>query len=266
MLASRSNIKLKEQRKMASEITPLEGRWVNFFSTYWRQVIYGALAIVLLALSAYLFFFNNAHREQNYLKAEIDFQRYLLADSNDNAQFEQLQESFRQSPQLLQKYQGAFAQELTKQGKWDEALTYATAAIERSANIQPLLFEEFSQASLLIGQKEYRQALEISKNLNQILSTLPYEHHYQSGYNLLGAYSLLRIAILQQEIGSPFEELQAWLEYKNFTAKKNLFTNEDNTTSDNLSLLQNNFRAGDVSLNDYIVHRETILKNMLDSR
>lgn len=257
MVASRSIAESKE-KKLASTIS-LEA---SFFSCHWRKIIYGIATILVLVLGICLFFFNTGHSEQNYLKAEMDFQQYLLSGSSDHAHFEHLQGILRQSPLLLQKYQALLAQELTKRGEWDQAQPYVTATIEGAVQIQPLLFEEYSQASLLIGQKKYKQALDISKNLNQILSTGFYEQNH-SEYTLLGAYNLLRIASLEQEVGTPAQELQAWIDYKNFITKNKQYLRENSNSSDIFSPLQNNFLEGNVSLNDYITHREAILKTYL---
>jgi len=235
MFASRKTVEIQ-----GHPLNPL----AYFFSTYLRRIAYATIGLLLVISAAFIFFYSSLTKEGHYLKAETAFQEFLAAESVDPHQINEIKEMLDQNSSLKQKYQARFAQQLTMHEKWDDGIREADETMIKSASSQAWPFVEYSQASLLIAQKKYQEALSMSRNLDQTLSTEP-EHL------IIKAYNLLRIGMLLQEIGKTGEEAIAWSNFQSYLQHKQI---------EELASIQNNFRVGEVTLADYIKHRETLLK------
>jgi hypothetical protein len=236
MFASRKTVEIQDHT-----LNPL----AYFFSTYLRRIAYATIGLLLVISAVFIFFYSSRTEEGHYLKVETAFQEFLAADTVDPHQINEIKEILGQSTYLKQKYQARFAQQLTMQEKWDDGLREADETIIKSTASQAWPFVEYSQASLLIAQKKYQEALSMSQNLDQTLSAEP-EHM------IIKAYNLLRIGMLFQAVGKTGEEAIAWSNFQSYLLQHKQI--------EKLASIQNNFRVGEITLADYIKHREALLK------
>lgn len=222
------------------------------------------IALGLLLIASLLFFVyrtsanKNYQAEADYFNAENDYQ--IFSGQNERPAtpaareeaLHDLQTILARRPELKTKYDALIAQSLLIQGKADESQKFMAEVFKRTAQDQLPLYTSFAKISLLIGQADYTAALEQSKALDQQMNS------ETSTYgDALRAYNLLRIAMLEQQLNHPKEELEAW---KNFKAYALDNGNETNNTRQTASfMLQNIFAEGNATLINYIEARETKL-------
>lgn len=173
-----------------------------------------------------------------------------------------LEKILKRHPELHVKYDGAIAQKLLRSSESGLAQSYANAAIKRMGSFSPY-YTDFSQASILISQGKLKEALAAAKQLKVQMEndTAFWQKRSQivSHGSILYAYNLVRIAALEKAAGSPMGELTAWRELKK-NAGWDL--NMESTKASNAEaylLVQQNFQLKDVTLRDYIRHREAVL-------
>ena len=129
-----------------------------------------------------------------------------------------------------------------------EAKKFVMEALSRNTNDS--FYENYAKTSLLICENNYEKALQGSMNLHDKLVNSTLNDH-----QTLFAFNLLRIALLYQKMGLKKEELETWE-----TLKK--YSNDNvNTFSNAFHPLFDVFQDKQVSLSDYIRHREKLLKN-----
>ena len=146
-------------------------------------------------------------------------------------------------------------QTLISAGEGESADLLARPSIERLRKEAPF-HASYAESTLLIEKKEFQKALEASVALK---AEMDREANALKGKNLRGgctlyACNLLRIALLQKQVGNAPGELSAWEELKGLLALQ-----EDSVAA---QLLEANFKnggKGDFSLSDFISERERAL-------
>jgi hypothetical protein len=124
------------------------------------------------------------------------------ANPADEQLFQTFIKALKKSPELRQKMSGDIAQALLVEGRIDEAEELAKSPLSELRSIAPE-YAEFSEISFLIARKHYQEALEKSVSLKEKLSE----------QSRLWSQNLVRIAILQQQLGNSAGELAAWREF-----------------------------------------------------
>lgn len=217
-------------------------------------------------LAAALLFFgyrtsanNNSQAEIDYFNAQNDYQifagqneRPATAEGRDEA-LQDLKAILAKRPELKTKYEALIAQELLIQGKASEAQDHMNRVFKRTAADNLPLYTAFSKISLLIGQAEYATALEESKALEQKIAGETSGHDAS-----LRIYNLLRIAILEQQLGNREGELEAWKNFKAYALNTETATSHGQQTAS--LLMQNLFAEGNASITSYIEAREAKLQ------
>lgn len=192
-------------------------------------------------------------------KAEADYfdaaQQYSLFQKSDNQEaLTKLQAILERRPELHPKYDGLLAQLLINRNDPAAAETYASLAFERIHHDHVPYYEEFAAITLQISRADYATALKRSKELKQILlkdaTTAKQERTFG---DLLFAYNLLRIALLEQKAGTPTEEQAAWSEWNSYAQAS---TNSASIRAASFYTLDNLFGEGSLTLNHYIKSRE----------
>jgi hypothetical protein len=140
------------------------------------------------------------------------------------------------------------------------AASFSKATEQRIGDISPY-YKQFSNCSLLIGEKKFDEALARSQSLKQSLDQdelfwKPKSEVVRHGVVLYG-YNLLRIASLQQMTGNVVGELAAWNEFKKAAG---WLESEASLDPESFELISQNFQNNDVSLRDFIQYRETLLQ------
>jgi hypothetical protein len=166
-------------------------------------------------------------------------------------------------PELHAKYDGVIAQTLLGSSEKGLAETYATANVKRMEGFAPY-YSSFARVTLMIAEGKHKDALQQAKDLKQQmaadLSFWEKPSKVAKHGALLYGYNLLRIAMLERAAGSPEEELAAWLELKTQAGWHGVPSQSEMYDSEAYFLMQKNFQKQNISLIDYINHREELLR------
>lgn len=198
-------------------------------------------------------------REDCYLAApHLVQQLQTAALRQKNDLFEQslfeLQKTLALLPDLKIKYDGLLAQDLLLEHRGSCALPYGTHALQRSEALLPPLYYQFSQTSLLIGQGLYQEALVATQKLEEdLLAAVQTPRPNFEALSILYAMTLVRKAMLHQNLGTLDQELQAWGQIKNLISS----TLDSPLSHESARLwLAEHFSYGSLSLLDYIQSRQ----------
>jgi tetratricopeptide (TPR) repeat protein len=227
---------------------------VQWLSKHGLTLIYFLLGAFFLFLLWYRFLGGNYHSEQNFYEAESSLIKLQNDPQDSQAALEKLRALLKAHPELHASYDGLIAQALLNEGDVKEATAYAEPTIERTKSENAPFFTDFAQTSLLIADKKYSEALQQAQALNKKIHD---EQGARQENTLLFAYNLLRIGMLQQELGKTEEANQTWHEWMGYAQK----TNENMTSKrlgDGFLLLQRIFSDGKLSLLNYIAHQENL--------
>jgi len=242
-------------------------------STYFQWLVdnrqsipYVFIATIILIAIAFKFTSGKASRaESNYLLAENYFvllNRSLHEEAeSDNVltSLDKLKEITTAYPELQSRYDGLIAQLLIAMNNPQEAKEFADRSLERTAQDNLTVYNNFSKTTLLIAEGAYNQALTESKSLknNLLQSSSPFSFQGDEAQSFtanLFAYNLLRIAMLEKEAGTPDGEIKAWKEWKRYADNKS-----DPVLAEAFATIDRQLKEGDFSVNLYIKAREAEL-------
>lgn len=240
--------------------------FINRTAVIWMQSHLSTIVcgvVIVIGATIWGVYQRNAGSPRDYLTAEKLFNQW---SGTGNEQLIKLKKLLKQHPELHAKYDGRIAQKLLLSSQQGLAATFSKAALKRVGDFSPH-YAQFSECSLLIGEKKLQEALDRSKNLKQ---TLDQDHQFwtpkseliKHGQMLYG-YNLLRIAFLEQALDNPLGELEAWKAFKQeagWLESEPLPTRADPNAYE---LISQNFQKNDVSLKDFIQYREQVLKELL---
>lgn len=226
-----------------------ENPYIQWVSENGKSLIISLLALIALFIIGYRFAFGSMMQaETDFFQADQAFQTFASDATTPDAiaaqedAFKKLEQVIKRHPELHAKYDGPIAQILISRNSFSEALPYAAGAIQRTKAENEPYFYSYAQNTILIAEKNYNEALKNSVALKtQIANKEP----------VLFGFNLIRIASLQQQLGSKSEELNAWKEWKQFAA----------SDTKSAQKVINHFKDGDVSITNYIEAREKILKS-----
>lgn len=232
---------------------------------YCKAITYGIAALMLFLLLAYRFAASSrSNSEKDYLNAETEFSKFSSSlEEESQTAFKSLQAILNRHAELHPKYDGRIVQTLVKQGKTQPAQDYAQIALQRFEEPFSSLYGNFSQNTLFIAEGKYEKALEEAKKLKQALLQHAAFSFGSSGNGAFGellfAYNLLRIAILEQESGSVIEENTVWkelLERSGWSGESSPRPVFGEKAAYAYQEMLANFRENGVSLLDYIEERQ----------
>lgn len=231
-----------------ADIDP-ETSYVEWLMKYSRELLYGALAFLVLVIA----FFWATHRsasDADYVEAAAAF------SSLQNGQVQalpNLQTLVNAHQELQQQYDASIAQTLLYQGKTNDALPFAHRALERTKADQLPYYQDFAATTLLIAQQDFTKALAQTNQQKASLLQVIREKQERPFGDTLFALTLLRLALLQQMVNSDAEKA-AWAEW-------NLYANNDPSVqaqgidSQVFVKLQQDIALGKVNLGSYIESR-----------
>ncbi|MFS8564349.1 MAG: hypothetical protein LVR00_08635 [Rhabdochlamydiaceae bacterium] len=234
---------------------------VDWFSSRVNLIVVGSLGLLaLLIAGGPLINWAKGGSQLDYIQAESVCSNWEVTKDG----LAQLQKLMHKHPELHQKYDSVIAQKFLSSSQSGLAATYASATLKRIGEFSPY-YTKFATGSLMIAEGHLKEALEDAKNLKMQLavdnSFWSQKSQIAPHGSLLYAYNLLRIATLEKELGSPEGELAAWKELK-----QNAGWGENKIISQMYDpeayfLIQQNFKKQDISLLDYINHREAIISS-----
>lgn len=179
-----------------------------------RLLLFAIVGLLLvLVLSYRVVSSSRVNAEQDYLRAATNYS--LLKAEQDEGSLKRLQEILHRRAELRPKYDGLIAQSLFVQGKVHSAKEFAELAMKRGRESFPSYFDSFSKNTLNIYDGNYTEALQEAKSLKQaMLQELDGVVVGDRAYGqVLFAYNLLRIAMLEGKVGSFETERAAWSEF-----------------------------------------------------
>jgi hypothetical protein len=184
-------------------------KWIYALSEQRKNILWGSLALILILIIGYKFMSTSEIvQKKAMLQAEMYFNE--IQRENDAAVLEDLLVLLQTYPALLPKYQGGIAQALLRQGQAMSALPIAEGALARTAKYSKdkdlAQYHQYAETSLLISQGKMKESLAPTKDLQTAVDggKLP----------VLKAFSLIRIAMLQESLGNREEELLAWKDFQ----------------------------------------------------
>lgn len=250
------------KKQHSSESAPLENHLKQFTDDSplmeWLQkqgknLLIGLLIFIALLFIAYrMSSLGNARTEADYSEAAQQFT--LFQKSNDKDAYDKLQVILNRNPELHPKYDGQLAQLLINRDDPQGAQAFAALVFDRVRNDDVPYYEEFGAITLLISKGDYSTALERSKNLKQkLLKDASNTQQDRVFGDLLFAYNLLRIAMLEQKAGTKEGEQTAWSEWKSYTTAS---TNSASIKAAPFYTLDSLFGEGQLTLNNYIKSRQ----------
>jgi len=194
---------------------------------------------------------------------EKAYQGFEKSSYSDREKLSKLKGFIKKYPSLKPKYEGLIIQNLLINEKFlqeDESL--AKSALDRTKDELPFYYE-FAKVALLINNKEYIKALDISKDLK---TRMVNDISFLQGETLpagavLYSFNLLRIALLEAKLKNVNEEIIAWKELEEY-----LKIGSENELNDNIKIaakaLKQIFNENEIELRDYILYRKNSLNSI----
>ncbi|MBJ7448881.1 MAG: hypothetical protein JHC93_00805 [Parachlamydiales bacterium] len=218
------------------------------FLKKWKNAIfYITMGIIIAALALYRFVIHDGQeKEMASYNAAVDF--HAIQSQPNEEVFQRLIKTLRANPELQTRYEGQLAQKMLNTHDTDQALGLAKDALIHQKKFSPELYPDFASNSLMIMDAKrtgnYSGALKDALDLKQKLEM-------GSKGTALYLTHLFRIAALAQEVNDKTLELATWQEMQQVIEETK---NEE--TQQWLAL----FQQGDLTLNDYIAERQSLIK------
>jgi len=181
---------------------------------------------------------------------------------NDEKKLNELQDILKKNPSLKPKYDGLILQNRLIKGDFlDVNDTLVNNTLDRTKEELPLYYE-YSKGTILIQQKEYPKALELSKELkSKMLDDLSFlEKETLPAGSILYSFNLLRIAFLEAKLKNDHAELLALQELEDYLKIGSEEKLNENIISASKAL-KSIFNENNIELKDYIQFR----KNQISS-
>jgi hypothetical protein len=213
------------------------------------------LAVTALGISKWV----KGDAQVDYLAADMAYNHW---EGDRNEQLVKLQKLIRKHPELHAKYDGAIAQKLLSNSEKGLATSYGRATLKRIGDFSPY-YKDFSACSLMIADQKLEEALREAKTLKASMDRD--DRFWEKKSTLvrhgciLYAYNLLRIAMLEKLAGTPKGELEAWAEMTKNAGWQGAQPTSRTYDPEAYLLIEQNFKSQEISLLDYIKHREEML-------
>lgn len=222
---------------------------IEWLSSHKKIFLWAGLALLAaLILASRYATLRTLNAENDFFHAQKAFTQFQQAsisseDSSASSDLEQLEAIMQRHPELKPRYQGALAQTLLITGKTDQAQAFAEDIFKRTQPDHLQLYQDYTQASLMINEGRYADALQQTQQLKSTLDQL------DEGANpILYVFNLIRLAMLYQQTGQPHEELRAWEQLQNQTERLEA-----------VLVASQVFKVGQASLNQLIEERKKVL-------
>ncbi len=230
----------------------LKERVLQFYFFHKRKV-HSYIAFVLGFSVLIISYFTAGPGAEDAVQAKKAFENWKKEPLDQSLKAE-MSKSLKKIDGLERAKESEIAQILISAGQVDSADLLARQSIERLKKESPF-HAAYAEATLNIEKKEFQKALEASVALKAQMER-GLDAKVLKGKNLQGgctlyASNLLRIALLQKQVGNAPGELSAWEELKGL-----LDMHEDSIAA---QLLEANFGKNGFSLSDFISLRERFL-------
>lgn len=223
------------------------------------STLIGSVVVILIGLVS-LSRWVKGDAQVDYLAAEAAYRNW---EGTKGETLLKLQKILKSHPELHAKYDGAIAQKLLSSSENGLAKIYAKATLKRLGHFSPY-YTEYSNGTLLIADRQLTEALAQAKQLKISMENddafWDRASHVARHGSILYGYNLVRIAMLEKAAGTPEGELLAWKTLKENAGWRGAQPASKTYDPEAYRLIQENFQNQDVSLLDYIEHREQLLR------
>jgi hypothetical protein len=244
-----------------------ESRITEWLIEYGSNILYMLAGTVGILILIYAFSSGqHSKAEQEYIQAANDFTYFTKSyDSKNpvplNDAFNRLNSLMKKHPELHAAYDGALAQTLLNRTQIEEAQPFALATLARVKSNDLPFYRDYAETTLLIGQLNFKQALENALALQQKMKDqIANDPSARSFGDELFALNLLRVAMMQQEIGDKAAEMKTWNEWRGYAGLNGKHQATGNVNPQAFRSVIQKLAIGSISLPDYISNRESLLK------
>lgn len=231
-----------------------EHPYIQWFSKNGQAILYLLLGAVILFVLLYRFFGGSEKSQQDFYEAESSLLTLQQNPEDTQNALDRLQKILKAHPELHAKYDGLIAQALLNKGDVQEAKPFASLAIERTKAENSPYYTDFALTTLLIAEQKYDEALLQAKALLQKMQA---QEEKQNDNSVLFAYNLLRIGMLQQQLGAMEDAQQTWKEWIGL-AEQSSNRISSGINSNGFYQLNRAFTEGKLSLFNYMTAQENL--------
>jgi hypothetical protein len=221
---------------------------IDWIVTHRKSVItYGLSAFALIFSGYSLYSRVRPHQETDYLVVDAYFHKWAGGEQHDAELLIKIEKILAEHPELHAKYDSLIAERLLVWNESKLAENYLLPTLKRIEK-HSLYFPEFAKTTLLISEGDLEQALEDAialKEEMQANDSLFAEGGQVRFEGLLYAFNLVRIGMLEKELGHVAGEQHAWDELMALKIKD----------PEAFSMIQYHFRANNLTIFDYIASR-----------
>jgi hypothetical protein len=238
--------------------------WILRYST---RIAVGLAALFMVAFVVYQWMHKTqSHDLKEFLTADNLYTRWKEKPLENQESLDKLKKIISALPQLKTRFEPLIAQELLAIGSSEITPSFAAAALKRIKKGNPY-YTDFAYTTLLIANGELQDALDQALTLKSMIDKDPSfakegSVHTHVGH-LLYAYNLLRISLLQKEVGSTQGEFLAWSELEKKAGWQEETVELTPVQKEVYSLLEENFAQNQITLKEWVKHRKNVLTQNL---
>lgn len=218
---------------------------IEWLAAHKSSLLYGFIGLIVAMLVASRFInWQTLNAEKDYSTAETLFNQFQESENTsqessiDVADFQKLEALMQRHPELKPKYEGSLAQTFIIHGQIPQAETLAKDIFQRTQRDHLQLYQDYTQASLVISEGKYTEGLQQAQQLEEKIHRLGGNTH-----PILNLFNLIRLATLYQITHQFEEELIYWNQLQN------QFDSEEAQKLDQV------LKVGQASLSQYIAER-----------
>lgn len=218
------------------------------FYVFNQRKIHSYIAVFLGVSVLMIAYLTSSPKAEQAIEAQFLFDEWKKNPMDKELQAK-MEKSLRAFSGLERAKEAKIVQTLLSAGEHEAIYPAAMRCIERLRKESPF-HASFAEATLLIEQKQFQKALELSVSLKEQMDKAkekPWKEKRLIGGSTVFAANLLRIAILQKQLGNEPGELSAWEELRS------LLEAQDHASA---AQLKANFAKSQFTLLDYISQRE----------
>ncbi len=248
-----------------------ENPFLEWMTSNGKTLLYIVIGLILLTIIVLRFILNShTASETDFMQADKEY--LLFANPVKEGQdpttqakaLNSLLAIIAQHPELHAKYDGLLAEILLTRGESSQATEYASLAIGRTTDENQPFYTNYAQTTLVIADGKYDQALNEAKALKDLMATqgqkLQNTPDKIQVSTLLYSLNLLRIGMLQQQLGLKEEELATWNEWKNLARQSREGSLPSYLDGQLFMAFDHLLTEGNASFAQYIDIREKALK------
>jgi hypothetical protein len=222
--------------------------WMAEHKTFLLWIFFALIGALIIA--SRFMTWRTLNEEKDYFQAQTTFTQFEQIAINPEettaaaADLEKITAIIQSHSELKPKYEGSLAQTLLLTGQIPQAQLFVEDIFKRTLPDHLRLYQDYTRASLLIGEGNFSEALKQTEQLKTDLDLLD-----NTTSPILYVFNLIRLGMLYQQTNQPENELKTWQEFEN-----------QSNRLDAVLAANQILKTGQASINQYIGERRNILK------